>query len=121
MVSDSKQTKQKNRVFLRKLLSRIHLKPIDNTNNTTLQIPINNQLPSNRLPILLPSLTSPLSQSTVQQHTSLDIHIKNTKKVINLPVHTTQVSRTPIKFIISRTTTILPYQPLLNSNLRILK
>ena len=102
VVSDSKQTKKKNRAFLRKHLSRIHLKPIDNTNSTTLQIPINNHLPSNRLPIPLPSLTSPLSQSTVQQQTNLDIHIKFTKIVTNFPAHTTQLSRTPKTFTTSK-------------------
>ena len=36
VVSDSKQTRQKNRAFLRKRSSRIHLQPINNTTSTTL-------------------------------------------------------------------------------------
>ena len=61
-----------------------------------------NHLPSNRLPIPLPSLNLPLSQSTVQQHTNLDLHIKNTKIIISLPANTTQVSRAPKKITISK-------------------
>ena len=87
LVSESKQNNKKYSVFFRKYLSRIHQKTNDNTNSTNLQIPINNHLSFNRLPISLPSITSKLSQSTAQQQTNLDINIKNTKIVIYIPAH----------------------------------
>ena len=42
-----------------------------------------------------------MSQSIAQQQTNLDSNIKNTKIVIDIPPHTTQISRTPIKCSIS--------------------
>ena len=122
LVFESKQPNKKYSAFLRKRFSPFHVTTTDNTNSNNLQIPINNYLPSNKVPLSLLSLKSKLSKSTAQHPTNLDTKLKNKKIVSDSPVHTLHVSQTPTKYSIStnNNNTSLPYQLLIISNLRIL-
>ena len=95
IVFKSKQTKKIYSNFIRKILSLFHIQTTPHTNTNNLQLPINNFLLSNILPIHLPSLHLQFSQSTAQQKTDLDNNIQITKIIIDIPADTTQVSRTP--------------------------
>ena len=84
--------------------SRIPFQNFNNPTSTTLQIQKKITIQSvTYIYLPLPSFKSAFSQSTDQQHTNLDLHIKKKPKIIiPLPLNTTQVSRAPKKFTIPK-------------------